>query len=218
LIACVIALVVWLMMRIRISQLKEKERIENDKIKYQFETLRSQINPHFLFNSFNTLSDIIERRPDDAVEYVEHLSDFFRHILQYKEKDLISLKAELGILEDYLFIQKKRFGDSLNIKIEGQILDSNYLIAPMTLQILAENAIKHNVVSKAKPLTIEISVILDDYVMVTNILQPKNSVEPSTQIGLSNIVSRYEILQGRKVLVEKNESHFIVKIPLIKNV
>jgi ligand-binding sensor domain-containing protein/uncharacterized membrane-anchored protein YhcB (DUF1043 family) len=218
LIACVIALVVWLIMRIRISQLKEKERIENDKIKYQFETLRSQINPHFLFNSFNTLSDIIERRPDDAVEYVEHLSDFFRHILQYKEKDLISLKAELGILEDYLFIQKKRFGDSLNIKIEGQILDSNYLIAPMTLQILAENAIKHNVVSKAKPLTIEISVILDDYVMVTNILQPKNSVEPSTQIGLSNIVSRYEILQGRKVLVEKNESHFIVKIPLIKNV
>jgi ligand-binding sensor domain-containing protein/uncharacterized membrane-anchored protein YhcB (DUF1043 family) len=216
--AAVIGLLIWFVMRFRIRQLKEKERVENDKIKYQFETLRSQVNPHFLFNSFNTLSDIIERKPHDAVEYVEHLSDFFRHILQYKEKDLISLKAELGILADYLYIQKKRFGENLHIEIAEEILESNYLIAPMTLQILAENAIKHNVVSKSMPLTIDIKGVMEDYLMVTNVLQPKNSVEASTQIGLSNVISRYEILQRRKVLVEKSETHFMVKIPLIKHV
>jgi LytS/YehU family sensor histidine kinase len=88
----------------------------------------------------------------------------------------------------------------------------------MTLQILAENAIKHNVVSKSMPLTIDIKGVMEDYLMVTNVLQPKNSVEASTQIGLSNVISRYEILQRRKVLVEKSETHFMVKIPLIKHV
>jgi LytS/YehU family sensor histidine kinase len=207
----------WLAFALRIKQLKEKERTQNDRIKYKFETLRSQINPHFLFNSFNTLSGLIESKPDDAIDYVDHLSDFFRKILLHKEKDLISLDAELQVLNDYIFIQKKRFGENLQIEISPTISRTNFLIAPMTLQLLAENAIKHNVVSKARPLNISIQTIENNYLEVRNVLQAKSTQEASTQIGLSNIISRYAILQKRKVIVEQNETFFIVKIPLIED-
>ncbi|OYU94924.1 MAG: hypothetical protein CFE21_14695 [Bacteroidetes bacterium B1(2017)] len=201
----------------RFKQLKAKEKISNDAIKFQFETLRSQVNPHFLFNSFNTLSGIIEKNPEHAVEYVEHLSDFFRNILQYKEKDLITLSEELSILNDYLFIQKNRFGENLLIEILPELRDSVCLIAPMTLQILVENAIKHNVVSKAHPLKITIEKMEDDYLLISNPIQAKTTLPVSTQIGLKNIVERYAILQARRVLVERSTHDFIVKIPLIKN-
>jgi ligand-binding sensor domain-containing protein len=207
----------WLAFYLVTQKKRKEEELYNEKVMFQLDTLRNQVNPHFLFNSFNTLSGIIELNPSDAVAYVEHLSDFFRNILQYKEMDLIPLKDELAILDDYYFIQKKRFRENLNLIVAPELKDSSSYIAPMTLQILVENAIKHNVVSKAHPLEIRIEPFSEYYFLVKNKIQIKSSSEPSTKTGLNNIIRRYELLQALRVLIEKNKDSFIVKIPYIKS-
>jgi ligand-binding sensor domain-containing protein len=212
---CSVFLVLYVGFVWRIKQLREKEKMNSDRIQFQFETLRSQVNPHFLFNSFNTLSGLIEKNANDAVKYVEHLSDFFRSILQYKDKNLIPLAEELAILDDYIYIQKKRFGEGFSVNIDANVRSTIGFIAPMTLQILLENSIKHNIVSKSQPLDVEIYILASEYICISNPIQLKSSKEKSTQIGLTNITSRYAILQSKKVIVEKNNGQFVVKIPLI---
>lgn len=193
-------------------------KLEREKIRSQLETLRSQINPHFLFNSFNTLISEIEEEPSKAVTYVEKLSDFYRSIVMNREKDLILLEEELDILNDYAFIQQKRYGRAVQItNTVTEEQGKSYYITPLALQLLIENAIKHNVVSLETPLSIDVYIDKDEYLVVKNTIAKKLQEEKGSRMGLQNIRKRYELISRRAVMVEKDEQYFIVKIPLLKS-
>lgn len=202
--------------RQRERRLLREDMLKREKIESQFEALKSQINPHFLFNSFNTLITIIEENPELAVEYVENLSDFYRSILQYREKELIPLREEMELVKSYAFLMKKRYGD--NFQLHTQVNGETAYVAPLTLQMLVENAVKHNVISKIKPLRIDIDLEGAEYITVRNNIQKKMTPKQhSTGFGLQSIVTRYSLLTDKKVRVEENEAEFRVSIPLIKN-
>ena len=199
----------------RDERLQRVNLLQKEKIESQLETLKSQINPHFLFNSFNTLSAIIEENPNDAVEYVEKLSDFYRSIIQHRDKEVISLEEEIELIENFSFLLKKRFSDNFNLQIKAK--SRSFYIVPLTLQMLVENAVKHNIVSKSKPLNIIVSIDQnEEYISVKNNLQKKFSPAKSTHFGLQSIEKRYALLNEKKVKIEETEAFFEVKIPLIR--
>jgi ligand-binding sensor domain-containing protein len=214
--AGLVALIIVFIIKRREEGLRKFERLQKEKIEFQFETLKSQVNPHFLFNSFNTLLSVIENTPKNAVKYVEKLSEFFRNIITYRDKNVITIEEELNILGNYLFIQKERYGENLQVEInvdkDSQI---KYCIAPMTLQLLAENAIKHNAVSRETPL--KISITNDEKrLIVSNNINLKITPEKSAGFGLQNIKSRYALLSNDKLEIFKDERKFVVYIPLIR--
>lgn len=203
----------WLL-RQRDARLQREAWLKKEMVESQYEALKSQINPHFLFNSFNTLVGIIEENPGRAVEYVEKLSDFYRSILQYREQDLIPLSEELRLVADYVYILQNRYGD--HIRLRADVAAEGFGVAPLALQMLVENAVKHNVISKEHPLEIRISRTEDDYLTVYNSRQPKLNVhERSTGFGLQSIRHRYALLTDRPVRVSNGERHFQVDIPLL---
>lgn len=193
---------------------KLMQQMQTEQVKSQLETLKSQINPHFLFNSFNTLISTIEKEPKEAVVFVEKLSDFYRSMLQYRDTDLITLQEELEIQENYRFLLFQRFRQNLNIKVD--ISDSKMIyLVPLTLQILTENAVKHNIVSATKPL--EITITREgDQLKVCNNLQVRLTAEKSTHFGLQSLSRRYLSITGKEIQVEQTEKYFCVTIPLIK--
>ena len=202
----------------REKEIKKYNRLEKEKIQSQLETLRNQINPHFLFNSFNTLISEIEDDPHHAVEYVEHLSDFYRNIVIQREKDLIVLEEEIDILKDYCFIQQKRYGHALQIQISiPPEQQKQYCIVPLALQLLFENAVKHNAVSTQHPLHIKLSIENNEQLVVCNNINKKFNQEKGSSMGLQNIRKRYQLLRGKTVVVKNDDKFFTVKIPLIKN-
>jgi len=200
--------------KIREKTLKKRALLEREKIQFQFETLKSQINPHFLFNSFNTLISIIEEDPAIATTYVEKLSDFFRNIMQLREKDVITLKEELDLLQDYTFLQEKRFGKNIHVIIDIPQKYEDTQIPPLTIQLLAENAFKHNVISRERPLTLNI-FIERRCIVIQNNLHLKSKPESSTNYGLENIIKRYQLLTKIPVEVLKDDAHFKINLPLI---
>jgi ligand-binding sensor domain-containing protein len=212
-----VAFLLYFLIRWRERQINKFNKLQNEKIQSQLETLRNQVNPHFLFNSFNILISEIENRPDNAVTYVEKLSDFYRNILTHRDKDLIPLKDELDILKDYMFLQEKRFSSGLEIDIcvSRQTIDST-LIPPLVLQMLVENAIKHNIVSKESPLCIEIKETSEDCLAVSNNINKKVRPEKSSGLGLQNIRKRYALLHVKEIVIESDDKCFTVKIPLLK--
>ncbi len=201
----------------REKRINNLNALKNHKIQSQLETLRNQVNPHFLFNSFNILVSEIENNPEDAVIYTERLSDFYRSLIQHREKDIIPLEDELNTLTDYIFLQEKRFASGLEIHVDikPDVIESSY-IPPLVLQMLVENAVKHNIVSKETPLTIFINDVGDDCLAVRNNINKKMQPERRSGLGLQNIQKRYALLQVKKVTIESDEYFFIVKIPLIK--
>lgn len=205
-----------LMIRSREKRLKNIENRNKEKLEFEFQTLKNQINPHFLFNSFSTLISMIEENPDVAVEYTEQLSDFFRNILDVIEHELISMEEELEMMQNYFYIQHKRFGENFSLKIVLDENAKNSKIPPLTLQLLTENAIKHNVVSKNKPLSIKISSS-EKFIFVLNNLQKKKQTEKSTGVGLQNIKERYRLLSGKEVTVQESQQFFKVILPIIKS-
>ncbi|MEO6584432.1 MAG: two-component regulator propeller domain-containing protein [Ferruginibacter sp.] len=201
----------------REAGLKRMERLQQEKIQFRFEVLRNQVNPHFLFNSFNTLISTIEDDPKQAVEYVEQLSDFFRNIVHYRDKDVITLKEELGLLNTYYFLQKKRYGDNLQLAV--QIDETSQLknyVPPLTFQLLLENAIKHNAITKATPLVITVAVNGDENIVVSNNINVRLTNEPGSGMGLQNIINRYHLLTNKEVQINASVEKFIVSLPLIK--
>jgi ligand-binding sensor domain-containing protein len=215
--ALIITFIIVYIIRRREIGLRKFERLQKEKIEFQFETLKSQVNPHFLFNSFNTLLSIIENTPKNAIEYVERLSEFFRNIVTYRDKNLISVEEELDLLENYIFIQKKRYGENLRIDISlNDQIKKKLFIAPLTLQLLAENAIKHNAVSRETPLRIIIEE-KNGRLSVSNNVNPKLYAEKSTGMGLQNIKGRYELLSKIPLEILKEENKFTVLIPLLKS-
>lgn len=201
--------------KIREKRLSRESSLKKEKIESQYEALKSQINPHFLFNSFNTLITIIEENPESGVRYVEKLSDLYRSILQYREKETISLEEELVLVKNYFYILSERYGEKLRLYIS--LPDrTGHEVAPLSLQILMENAIKHNVISSEKPLTVHIRQS-ESYLEISNNIQEKRTQEPSTGFGLDSIISRYSMLTSRPVEIIRREGIFTVRLPLIKN-
>lgn len=199
----------------REKRIMTASRLKREKIENQFEVLKSQINPHFLFNSFNTLVAIIEENPDQAVRYVERLSDFYRSILQYRNKPVIPLEEEITLIKNYFYLLEERFGKNLSLDIS--VHEKEAYIPPLSLQLLVENAIKHNVVSAIKPLQISIHQDHSGHLLVKNNLQLKRVKSRSTSFGLSSIIARYALLSEKKVRVDQTKQEFIVRLPLIKS-
>jgi LytS/YehU family sensor histidine kinase len=198
----------------RETALKKRDAIYREKILFQFQTLRSQVNPHFLFNSFSTLISIIDEDKEIAIDYVEKLSIFFRNILEYHESDLIPLSEELKLIDTYFYLQKKRYGDNLDLEIDIRGKAKTSFIPPMVLQMLIENAIKHSVISAEKPLLVRIYSD-EKYITISNQLQRKKDKEPSTGIGITNIRNRYALLGFGEIEIDSSSNYFIVKLPVI---
>ena len=196
--------------------LAELERFKKENAEFQFESLRAQVNPHFLFNSLNTLSSLIYESKDKAEFFIRELSDVYRYILENRGKELVSLKEEVELARSYINLVQIRFDKNLMIQLDISNEYDALMIAPMTLQLLIENAVKHNVISQKKPLHIDIFVEAN-YLNVKNNLQKKESKEYSSQLGLKNIQSRYVFLSADKMEVIELEKEFVVKIPLIQS-
>jgi LytS/YehU family sensor histidine kinase len=204
-------------LRLRDRRLTRRAYIRQQQLEGELQLLRSQINPHFLFNSFNTLSYTIEKDQNEAVEYVEKLSDYFRLVLQRTREPLITLKQEMNLVEHYLFLQHKRFGASLevNSRIPEKAMES--LIPPMVIQMLLENAVKHNTISSDRKLSVQITVE-NSFIVVSNNINPLIKKPIGTGTGLKNIQRRVEILMKRDFVVIEDERSFVVKIPLLGEV
>lgn len=202
------------------NKLKEQKIIAGTA-SAQFESLKNQIDPHFLFNSLNVLSSLIEENPENAQKFTTSLSKIYRYVLEQKDKELVSVAEELQFAKTYMNLLKMRFENSITFEIpEGFDIASNLAmteeakVVPLSLQLLLENCIKHNVVSEAKPLHIKIS-IENGQLVITNNLQKKEVLSDRKGVGLQNIVNRYGILTKRKVLVEENEKEFKVFLPIL---
>lgn len=198
------------------KSVEEKEMLKRESLKAQLNALKTQVNPHFLFNNLNTLSSIIPDNPRQAVDFVQQLSKVYRHILEVKDEQSILLKDELDVVRAYAFLLQTRFGDNLGITINVPDDKLEKKIVPLSLQILMENAIKHNIVSSDKPLQIDVFA-QNGRLVVSNTLQKKNQINESTGIGLDNIRNRYKLLGEKQVEVTENGSNFTVSIPLIEN-
>lgn len=179
----------------------------------QYELLKQQVNPHFLFNSLNTLKSMVEMSDPQSVQFILNLSDFYRFTLESRKLDVITLKEELEILQAYTFLLKARFEEGFLLSDQISPEYHNTAIPPFTLQLLIENCIKHNIVSIGKPLQIRLYV-QKDFIVVENQIQLKKGV-PSSGIGLDNINQRYSHLIDKEIEIENTETVFKVKIPII---
>ena len=180
----------------------------------KFESLKNQIDPHFLFNSLNVLSSLIEENPDNAQRFTTSLSKVYRYVLEQKDKELVSVEEELAFAKTYMNLLKMRFENSLFYELPTTILNPEAKVVPLSLQLLLENTVKHNVVSEQRPLHIRI-FLEGDYLVVENDYQKKEVLQERQGVGLQNIINRYGIITNRKVLVEQNELVFAVKIPVL---
>ncbi len=197
------------------SGLIKNEELQRKNTQAQLESLKSQVNPHFLFNSLNTLISVIPEDSDTAVKFTENLSSVYRYILEIREKELIPLRDELECIDAYRYLLSIRFGD--HVRFEFDDLDdlSGKYIVPLAIQMVVENAIKHNVVSQSRPLTISIKME-GNKLKVCNNLQIKTQKVPSTGVGLKNIEKRYKLLAKRNIKVEKREDIFCIYLPILK--
>jgi len=205
----------YLYIKQREKRLKRISRLQQERMMFEYEHLKSQVNPHFLFNSLYALSILIEEKKENALSYTVHLADLYRNMLASGRKDIISLEDELEILMNYINIQQTRFEDALHliIDIPEDVLKSKKIV-PLALQLLVENAIKHNVVSIANPLNIYITVSRNELI-VKNVIQPKISREKGEGIGLVNIKKRYALLTKKQVSYGIFANEYIVTLPLL---
>lgn len=182
----------------------------------RYEALKNQLNPHFLFNSFNTLNSLITESREKATEFVNNMSDVYRYVLQSSKKDITTVGEELIFLDSYTDMLLKRHNGKLAIDIDVKPADKDFLIVPMALQILVENAVKHNVISADQPLHINI-YSQDGLIVVQNDLQRRRTAETSSGIGLFTLNKRYEYLSGKSIIIkeEKIDNIFTVKIPML---
>lgn len=193
----------------------DAERLKREGVAAKYESLKNQVNPHFLFNSFNVLSNLVYEDQEKAVKFIKQLSEVYRYVLETRDKEMVSLEDELKFLRSYVYLQQIRFGDKLRIDVFSGI--PNAAVAPLALQMLVENAIKHNVVSEEDPLKVEVFAE-DGYILVRNNLQKKAFVGDSqVKVGLDNIRRRYEFLSEKKVEVVEDEQYFTVKLPVLLN-
>jgi len=211
----IILLFVSRILRLKMVQqvsLIENERLKQQNLQTELVALKNQIDPHFLFNSLNSLTCLI-RDNDEATQFVKKLSFMYRYILQSGDRDLVSVKEELKFLESYSYLIKARYRDRFTINIE---IDEKYHekeIPPLALQLLVENAVKHNEISETNPLTVKI-FYKDGFIYVENILQPRTVMAEGTGNGLVNLDKRYYLIEKQNIVITKDDNKFSVKLPL----
>jgi sensor histidine kinase YesM len=194
---------------------QEAEQLKKANLVSQLDSLKNQVKPHFLFNSLNTLTALVEKQPAQAVQFIAELSKVYRYLLQSNQKELIALSGELDFTRAYFFLLQMRFGEGicLQVDVEKEYLD--HLVPPLTLQMLVENAVKHNQVSVRKPLSVRIAIEQGKWLVVSNNAQPKRTSVPSSGMGLANIATKYKLLNQPQLRVQAVPTHFTVKVPLI---
>jgi LytS/YehU family sensor histidine kinase len=197
--------------------LSEKEQLQQLSIQHEFDTLKGQVNPHFLFNCFNTLSSLISEDPRQAEKFLDELSKVYRYLLRSNEDGLSTLQNELRFIESYYQLLKTRHGDAIELQLEVDKRYEPYLIPSLSLQLLVENAVKHNVVSKQQPLIIDIFTMVGNKLAVNNNLQCKAIKAPSNRVGLENIRHKFELLNQPGFQVMEDTKNFTVVLPLIWN-
>lgn len=195
----------------------EAERLKKENLQSQFDSLKQQMSPHFLFNSLNTLSSLMRKDVDRAELFLDELSRVYRYLLRNTEDQLIDLASELQFIQSYFHLLRTRYVDSIILQIDVDEDYESYFIPPLTLQLLVENAVKHNVVDKSRLLKITIQSTEQASLLVSNNLQKKVNRFPSNKIGLANIDSRYRLLGYKGVAIVETETAFMVEIPLLKN-
>lgn len=180
----------------------------------KFDALKNQLDPHFLFNSLNVLASLIDENPDQAQRFTTGLSKIYRYVLEQKNKELVSLEEELKFASTYMKLLKMRFENSIEFEIPEEISNEEAKVVPLSLQLLLENTIKHNIVSESRPLKIRIYE-QDEFLVVENNYQKKEVLSNRKGVGLQNIVNRYNEITQRKVLINQTEEIFRVKIPVL---
>jgi sensor histidine kinase YesM len=199
------------------NSVREEEQSKQAIIQAQLDALRNQAQPHFFFNTLNTLRDIIDQNSkEDATNFVDKLSDMYRFLLESGNANLIPLKDELKFCKAYIHIQSERFGNNLKLNWNVPETITDCMIVPMSLQLLLENTIKHNIISKAKPLEVHIH-IEGNCIVVTNKIQAKSTQLPSTKVGLKNIEKRYALITDTPVAIVNDGQLFSVSLPLLKS-
>jgi hypothetical protein len=189
------------------------EHFQQESIKAQYQSLKNQVNPHFLFNSLNALTNLVYEDQDKAAKFIKQLSDVYRYVLDTRDKEVVPLQYELKFIDSYLFLQNIRFGNKLKIKMNLNGVECK--VAPLAIQMLIENAIKHNVVSEEDPLTISIYKESRFLIVENNLQRKKVLDEGSAGLGLENICKRYEFLSDAKVQVTELNGKFRVAIPFL---
>lgn len=197
----------------------QKNKVKEQKViagtaSAKFDALKNQLDPHFLFNSLNVLTSLIEENPQNAQKFTTSLSKVYRYVLEQKSKELVTLDEELNFARTYMSLLKMRFEDSIIFEIPDKASNPESKVVPLSLQLLLENAVKHNMVTSSKPLRIKIYEDGDHLVVINN-LQPKQIVKKSSGVGLENIKQRYQLLSSRKVHINQREKDFAVAIPML---
>lgn len=191
-----------------------QEELKRAQLTLQFQTLKNQIKPHFLFNSLNSLVSLINTDPDKATQFVHKLSDVYRYVLEQSENELVNVSEEIKFLEDYIYLQKIRFGNNLEVSINLDLSEKCFVI-PLSLQMILENAIKHNMVSKEYPLTIDIFSSKENQIVIKNNLHVKDNIENSLGIGIENLKKRIAFFTDKTLVIDESPEEFIVKVPLL---
>ncbi|MEP2671628.1 MAG: histidine kinase [Cyclobacteriaceae bacterium] len=191
----------------------EAERYQKESIASNYESLKNQVNPHFLFNSLNALTGLVYEDQDKAAKFIKQLSEVYRYVLDSRNKEVVPLDEEINFLNSYLFLQQIRFGDKLNIENELKPTKGN--IPPLALQMLVENAIKHNVVAQDQPLVVKLYTEGSNLVVSNNLQLKTKPINESAGVGLENIKRRYEFLSDQPVVIKQNEHTFVVKLPIL---
>ncbi|MVM36112.1 histidine kinase [Spirosoma sp. HMF4905] len=194
----------------------EAEQLKKEALQSQLDSLKAQINPHFLFNSLSTLSSLVSENPKQAEKFIEELASVYRYVLQTNEQLLTSLASELQFIRAYFHLLQMRFGRSVELEITVDESQLAFLIPPLTLQLLVENAVKHNVALPSKPLVIRIYTDSSNRLIVSNTLRPKHTIVPSNRTGLANITAKYRLLGQPDVVINQSDNCFQVMVPLIQ--
>lgn len=220
----VVSILITFFVSISIYAFQFYKSYQDNKIKQQqviagnanakFESLKNQIDPHFLFNSLNVLSSLIEENPDNAQKFTTSLSKIYRYVLEQKDKELVTVAEELAFAKTYMNLLKMRFENSITFELPENFANDQAKVVPLALQLLLENTIKHNIVSEQKPLHIKI-FIDENNLVVQNDLQIKEVLGDRKGVGLQNIISRYAILTERKVAIIQTENQFSVRLPIL---
>lgn len=198
------------------SEIVKNEQLERAKAEAELEALKNQIDPHFIFNSLNTLSHLIEEKPLKAKQFNDNLADVYRYILHNKGRELVLLREEIDFLNDYFSLLKIRFENAVQLKLDiDAILFEQFLIPPISLQLLAENAIKHNEFSDEIPLILT-TQFSNNTLIVQNSVRKKTLRKESSKIGLSNLKERYRLTTNKEIEIRETDNDFIVTLPLLQ--
>lgn len=195
----------------------EREALQQASLQQEFETLKGQVNPHFLFNCFNTLSSLITEDRDKADAFLNELSKVYRYLLRNNEDGLTTVQNEIRFIESYYRLLQTRHGEAVQLHTEIDKRYDNYLLPSLTLQLLVENVVKHNVLSRNKPLVIDIFTTAGNKMVVNNNLQRRTVKAPSNKVGLENIRSKFALLGQPGFQVMEDKNNFTVVLPLIWN-